>query len=903
MHREERRISIKIAILFALCALVLPLPARPAAAVKTPVYVAQFRQNGDDSAFPDLGKFLASSIRLRLAQLSSVQAFANQKSPCEIMPIRGSSQQTAPEVAPPSDSDSFTIRGTVEVHDSGQPSDSDVLVTYELVRSAGCAVAWSRTEKFDVSDMLDRFGAIGDTLANELAKAMGARRIRVEVMPVEVTGGGTMKARAVSLVERYLKVRLSAIRDVDADFETVTPPSVTGDYALKVSIDFQANGRVIGKSQVFTPSRAYPPHSPQRSIQIQEKGGSDIGDLALDLATDVVGDMNQIRSLTQAGVEKTSDVSVLLDTAAGIMCGAGTFDLEQCTQKPKEALAVLTQIPAAQLNLKARLLIGRANSILDNDPVAASTFEDALKMPDINTADRLAALRGAGDAWYALQNYSRAGARYGEYFTLGKSQDLTQPSAKARMVDVSVNWSHTFLLSSPPDKPRALRILLDSIPAVGDEKEFRTEIKNILSGQTPADLEQSIKTVSVSLGAKDELIGWGYNRLGETYDDGGGVTKDYAKALAYYREGADAGNAAAMDNLGYMYEKGRLVAQDYAQAFAWYMKAADAGDLVALNDLGRLYEKGNGVPRDLAAARSWYEKGALAGNATAMENLGYLYEKGMGGEVDFAKAMSWYVKSAADGNSTAMYDLGHLYENGLGVKTDYALARTNYEKSANAGSSMGMEALGYLYEKGRGGQLDYATARAWYDKAATLGDSLAMTDLGHLYEQGYGVPVDYAKAREWYEKAADAGSASGIDSLGYLYEKGRGVAVDYVKARELYQKAADAGSTTALTDLGVIYDNGLGVAPDFATAKMWYEKGASAGNASAMNYLGYWYLQGHGGAPDYAQARAWFEKAADAGSTNAMTNLGDLYQQGLGVVKDTKKAKEWYDKANSSRSQ
>ncbi len=58
------------------------------------------------------------------------------------------------------------------------------------------------------------------------------------------------------------------------------------------------------------------------------------------------------------------------------------------------------------------------------------------------------------------------------------------------------------------------------------------------------------------------------------YDNGRGVTQDYAEAVRWYREAADQGLAAAQFNLGLMYYNGQGVTQDYAEAHMWLNVAA-----------------------------------------------------------------------------------------------------------------------------------------------------------------------------------------------------------------------------------------------------------------------------------------------------------------------------------------
>ena len=67
------------------------------------------------------------------------------------------------------------------------------------------------------------------------------------------------------------------------------------------------------------------------------------------------------------------------------------------------------------------------------------------------------------------------------------------------------------------------------------------------------------------------LMGFAYN-IG-----GGGVARDDAEAVRWYRKAAEQGHARAQWNLGDMYEHGGLgVARDDAEAVRWYRKAENS---------------------------------------------------------------------------------------------------------------------------------------------------------------------------------------------------------------------------------------------------------------------------------------------------------------------------------------
>jgi TPR repeat protein len=116
--------------------------------------------------------------------------------------------------------------------------------------------------------------------------------------------------------------------------------------------------------------------------------------------------------------------------------------------------------------------------------------------------------------------------------------------------------------------------------------------------------------------------------LGEIYQQGlGGVAKDEAEAVKWYRKAADLNKPEAQYNLAGMYANGRGVTQDYAEAVKWWRKAAEQGYADAQSCLGVQYGTGEGVPKNYVEAYKWRLLAAAQGEDTskkamvALENL------------------------------------------------------------------------------------------------------------------------------------------------------------------------------------------------------------------------------------------------------------------------------------------
>ena len=160
----------------------------------------------------------------------------------------------------------------------------------------------------------------------------------------------------------------------------------------------------------------------------------------------------------------------------------------------------------------------------------------------------------------------------------------------------------------------------------------------------------------------------------------------YKQALPIIQRSAASGNPDGQRFMGDAYELGWGVPKDYQTAREWYQKSAAGGNTLAMIRIGSMFQQGWGVPQDYSRARQWYEKSSAVGNPLAMVRIGDLYERGWGVPQDYVEGRMWYQKAAAKGNALAMLRLGNLYERGWGVPKDLKLAREWFEKSAEAGN-------------------------------------------------------------------------------------------------------------------------------------------------------------------------------------------------------------------------
>ena len=109
--------------------------------------------------------------------------------------------------------------------------------------------------------------------------------------------------------------------------------------------------------------------------------------------------------------------------------------------------------------------------------------------------------------------------------------------------------------------------------------------------------------------------------IGDIYFWGKGVAKDYPRAMAAYKVGAEGGDALCQWQVGFMYLKGRGVAVDYEKTRAWIEKAAAQDYPNAVGALGGMYYKGQGVTPSCRRARELYQMAIELGNSESVEYM------------------------------------------------------------------------------------------------------------------------------------------------------------------------------------------------------------------------------------------------------------------------------------------
>jgi len=249
--------------------------------------------------------------------------------------------------------------------------------------------------------------------------------------------------------------------------------------------------------------------------------------------------------------------------------------------------------------------------------------------------------------------------------------------------------------------------------------------------------------------------------------DRAAAAKDYAEAMRQYlaaTQDADTKvQAAAFNRVGELYEGGLGVTQDRAQSFKWFQKSAELGNPYGQANLANCFFFGLGTDRNLEEALRWAKQGAEQGVAQAINQMGWQYLYGVGVAQDAAEGRRWYEKSAALEDATGELQLGWIYVHVEPV--DYQEGMRWYRKAADQDDEGAQNNIGYLYENALGVEKNLEEAARWYRLSADAGYPRAQFHLGRLYDLGLGVKPDKALARDLIEKAAAGGDSDALQWL------------------------------------------------------------------------------------------------------------------------------------------
>ena len=207
------------------------------------------------------------------------------------------------------------------------------------------------------------------------------------------------------------------------------------------------------------------------------------------------------------------------------------------------------------------------------------------------------------------------------------------------------------------------------------------------------DYREAVVHLSIAAEAGDAYSQY---LLGFCHEKGQGVGQSDQEAQKWYIKAAEQGEKNAKERLRRLgndyYDGSNGKSKNYEKAVEYYRLAAEAGDAYAQYSLGWCFEKGQGIEQSVTGAVIWYRKAAEQGEAHAKErlrnakSLGSDYYFGENGKSkDYRKAVAHLCIAAENGDAFSQYLLGQCYEYGDGVKQNRYIAEDWYRKAAKKG--------------------------------------------------------------------------------------------------------------------------------------------------------------------------------------------------------------------------
>lgn len=131
---------------------------------------------------------------------------------------------------------------------------------------------------------------------------------------------------------------------------------------------------------------------------------------------------------------------------------------------------------------------------------------------------------------------------------------------------------------------------------------------------------------------------------------GKGCEPNWEQAMTFLYGAASKDDADAMRLIGDCFIHGiGGVKRDFAEAVKWYRKAAEKGHVPSQYNMAISYKQGTGVPQDERQATYWWEKAAEQGLPIAQYNTAISYRDGLGVQQDSSRAQYWFEQAAKNG--------------------------------------------------------------------------------------------------------------------------------------------------------------------------------------------------------------------------------------------------------------
>jgi len=366
---------------------------------------------------------------------------------------------------------------------------------------------------------------------------------------------------------------------------------------------------------------------------------------------------------------------------------------------------------------------------------------------------------------------------------------------------------------------------------------------------------------------------------------------DHEKAVGLAMPLAEKGDPLALYIMGFASETGQGTEASPAKAMEYYRRGADAFHPDSIYRLASILMS-SGQKDRIEEGRELIEKQAAIDPAVSGRILGEAFLTGvLTGEPAPETAVSWWKKAADAGDVPATFMLARFYDGQFGQPTfvNAKLAYDYFLKAAEKGDPASMVAVGSRLLNSDVVKRDEQKGIGWLNKAIESKEYTGHLALGDYLENE---KKDLPAALSSYTLGAEAGQADCMVRAAIFHLEGKGTDKDKGRGSELLEKAAKADNAQAHLMLAAQILGGE--KPDLAKSYAHLLAASNGGLALAQNELGLFYLSGKLGVADIPAAASWFTRAAKAGLASAQNNLAALFERGAGVEQSFDKAGQLY---------
>ena len=144
-----------------------------------------------------------------------------------------------------------------------------------------------------------------------------------------------------------------------------------------------------------------------------------------------------------------------------------------------------------------------------------------------------------------------------------------------------------------------------------------------------------------------------------------------------FRAAAKQGEACGLSNYADCFRCGTAVTKNYKKALYYYRKSVQKGDLYSKCQIGEMTMKGMGVKKDVKKGYKLIEEAARAGCREAQFSMYEFYRDGNPciPRRNMGCAIRWLKRAAEQEDAEACKELARCYREGIGVDKDTRLAR------------------------------------------------------------------------------------------------------------------------------------------------------------------------------------------------------------------------------------